>query len=233
MVARDTGPPIAKSSAFRIAPPPMHSLYSTLPSSAAMASAHRSSRPAVFVDKDGTLTENVSHNADPALQRFMPGAAESLAALQRAGFALVVVSNQSGLARGHFSLAQFMALCDALREQLRSHGVVLTDLLFCPHAPGADGRPVCICRKPGPWMLRQAASMHELDLAQSWMVGDTLDDVEAGHRAGCRSVLYDAGGETERNDSALRHPELQETDWDAIAHHIVAQRGLAGAGACA
>lgn len=214
----------------------MQPLSFTPPAAATLVPVHRAARPAVFVDKDGTLTENAAYNADPALLRFMPGATESLASLQRAGYALVIVSNQSGLARGHFSLTQFMTLCDALRAQLRAHGVVLTDLLFCPHAPGADGRPVCICRKPGPWMLRQAASMHELDLARSWMVGGTLDDVEAGHRAGCRSVLYDAGdggAETEWNDSALRQPELQETDWDAIVHHIVAQRGHASAGACA
>lgn len=191
-------------------------------------------RPAVFIDKDGALIENVPHIADPVLLRFRPAAVESLAALRHAGFALVVVSNQSGLALRRFTLAQFMHLCDVMREQLRARaGVVLTDFLFCPHAPGDDGRPVCICRKPGPWMLRQAASMHGLDLARSWMVGDTLDDVEAGHRAGCRSVLYDAGGESVWADAALRRPDLRTTDWNSIVQHIVAEQAAATAGAIA
>ena len=179
-------------------------------------------RPAVFVDKDGTLVENVPYNADPALLCFMPAAPEALAALSRAGYAIVVVSNQSGLALGRFTDAEFARLQSALRRQLRQRtGVVLTDFLFCPHAPGADGAPACTCRKPAPGMLLQAARQHRLDLARSWMVGDILDDVEAGRRAGCRTVLLDSGGETVWRRSPLRTPDLQCTDWDDIVHLIL------------
>jgi D-glycero-D-manno-heptose 1,7-bisphosphate phosphatase len=185
------------------------------------------SRPAVFVDKDGTLVENVPYNADPARLRFLPGAPEALAALAAAGFALVIVSNQSGLGMKLFTLAQFMDLCNALRQQLHTRsGVVLTDLLFCPHAPGPDRRPICACRKPQPWMITTAARAHGLDLAHSWMVGDTLDDVEAGHRAGCRALLLDSGGETEWREGPWRTPEQRLADWDAVARHILGDRGL-------
>jgi len=179
-------------------------------------------RSAVFIDKDGTLVENVPYNADPALQRFMPAACESLAALAAAGHALLVVSNQSGLALGYFTRAQFARLQAALQQQLREQaGVELTDFVICPHAPGPSGTPACLCRKPAPGMLLRAARMHGLDLSKSWMVGDTLDDVEAGHRAGCRSVLFDSGGETLWRQSPLRNPDARCTDWDDVAHVIL------------
>ena len=179
-------------------------------------------RPALFVDKDGTLVDNVPYNVDPALLRPRPGALRALRALQDAGFAIVVVTNQSGLARGLFSAAQLQALCEALHRQLQQEaGVTLTDILHCPHEPGSHGQPQCLCRKPRPGMLIEAGRRHRLDLARSWMVGDTLDDVEAGHRAGCRSLLYDSGGETVWRRSSMRWPEKQVTDWDAVVRHIL------------
>lgn len=179
-------------------------------------------RPAVFLDKDGTLLVDVPYNADPALVRWQPGACEALASLQQAGYALVVVSNQSGLARGRFSAAQFERLRASIARRLSAEaGVRLTDFVFCPHAPRADGSPACVCRKPQPLMLRHAAAEHGLDLKRSWMVGDTLDDVEAGRRAGCRTILYDSGGETLWQTGPERTPHARQRHWAEVARTIL------------
>ncbi|WP_233369850.1 D-glycero-alpha-D-manno-heptose-1,7-bisphosphate 7-phosphatase [Roseateles cellulosilyticus] len=178
-------------------------------------------RPALFIDKDGTLIENVPYNADPALLRFMPGAGEALTRLQRTGIALVIVTNQSGLARGYFTRAQFARLQQALLQRLQQEfGVAIDGFEVCPHAAGAEGRPGCLCRKPAPGMLIRAAHRHGLDLSRSWMVGDILDDVEAGHRAGAGGLLFDSGGETTWRRSPLREPDAVFTDWAAVADHI-------------
>jgi len=180
-------------------------------------------RPCLFIDKDGTLIENVPYNVDPAQLRFMPGAGEALARLAAAGLALVIVTNQSGLARGYFSRAQFAQLQDVLLKRLRDEaGVVIDDVMLCPHEPDAQGRPACLCRKPAPGMLIGAARRHGLDLSRSWMVGDTLDDVEAGRRAGARGLLFDSGGETVWRRSPLREPEAVFLDWSALAAHVLA-----------
>jgi D-glycero-D-manno-heptose 1,7-bisphosphate phosphatase len=182
-----------------------------------------SARAAIFVDKDGTLIDDVPYNVDPALLCFKAGAPAALAALASQGFALLVASNQSGLARGLFTRAQFAQLQAALERRLFDEaGVRLLDVVICPHAPGADGTPQCLCRKPAPGLLLRAARRHGLDLARSWMVGDTLDDVEAGHRAGCRAVLFDSGGETVWRRTPLRQPEACLPHWDEVVQHILA-----------
>jgi histidinol-phosphate phosphatase family protein len=177
------------------------------------AAAPPPQRPAVFLDKDGTLVVDVPYNADPALLRFTPRALPALRALRCAGYALVVVSNQPGLALGRFSAAEFETLRRALQDRLRREaGVALDGFFFCPHAPEAG----CDCRKPAPGLLRQAADALGLDLARSWMVGDILNDVEAGHRAGCRGVLLDVGHETLWQLTPPRRPHHRAKDlWDA------------------
>jgi histidinol-phosphate phosphatase family protein len=182
-------------------------------------------RPAVFVDKDGTLVENVPYNVERSRLRFTRGALPALQLLAREGFALVVVSNQPGLALGRFTLAQFArlqaALCDRLRDEA---GIELSGFYVCPHAPGSGDRPACLCRKPAPGLLQQAALAHRFDRAGSWLVGDILDDIEAGRRAGCRTVLLDVGNETEWRSSPLRTPHVRARDLLEAARYIVAVR---------
>jgi histidinol-phosphate phosphatase family protein len=181
-------------------------------------------RPAVFIDKDGTLVENVPYNVDPALLRFTPHALGALRTLERAGYALVVVSNQPGLALGRFTRAQFVALQQALVAKLRDEGgVELTALHVCPHAPPGAGGWTCLCRKPAPGLLYQAARRHGLDLARSWMIGDILDDIEAGRRAGTRTVLLDVGNETEWRMTPLRTPHYRCRDLGEAAAFIQQQ----------
>jgi len=184
---------------------------------------------AIFIDKDGTLIDDLPYNVDPARVAFAPYALAALRRLHDAGFALIVVSNQSGLATGRFTADAFARLQRSLAARLGAEGgVELTDFLYCPHAPAPDGRPACACRKPAPGMLLDAARTHGIDLAASWMVGDILDDIEAGRRAGCRTVLLDVGNETEWRPapagSADRTPHHTSADWRQVAQIILARR---------
>jgi histidinol-phosphate phosphatase family protein len=156
--------------------------------------------PAVFLDKDGTLLEDVPYNVDPGRMRLMGTAAEALGRLGDAGYALVVVSNQSGVGRGLFPEEALEPVGERLHELFLRAGARLAGFYFCPHVP-EDQDPLhgvtCDCRKPAPGLLRRAAVDLGLDLAASWMLGDILDDVEAGNRAGCRSILVGSEHETE------------------------------------
>jgi D-glycero-D-manno-heptose 1,7-bisphosphate phosphatase len=177
---------------------------------------------AVFLDKDGTLVDDVPYNADPARLAFTPHALDALHLLDAHGYALVVVTNQSGLGRGLFERAAFARLQAALVAMLEREGLRLAGFYVCPHAPSGDPRrPACLCRKPAPGLLRQAARALDIDLARSWMVGDILNDVEAGRRAGCRTVLLDVGHETEWLLSPLRTPHHRCADLLHAARTIV------------
>ena len=145
------------------------------------------SRRAVFFDRDGTLMEETHYCSDPAQVRVFEGAGDALDLLRAAGFAVVVVSNQSGIGRGFFTVEQYRAV---EAEFLRQIGAGRIDRsYFCPDAPGAPS----ICRKPEPGMLLAAARDLDLDLVQSWMVGDKAGDIECGRRAGTRTILVRTG----------------------------------------
>ena len=181
-------------------------------------------RDAVFLDKDGTLVENVPYNADPAKMLLAPGAAEGIRLLHQNGFRLFVVSNQSGVARGHFALDDLIRVEERLRALMAGAGAVLHGFYFCPHHPDgsvAEYSTRCDCRKPQPGMILNAARDHAVDLTRSWFVGDILDDVEAGRRAGCRTILIDNGNETEWQTSPDRTPHHVATDLIDAAQIIV------------
>jgi D-glycero-D-manno-heptose 1,7-bisphosphate phosphatase len=171
---------------------------------------------AIFLDKDGTLVEDVPYNVDPALLSLTWHAGEALQMLQhQLGYAIYIVSNQSGVARGLFTEAALSPVEQRLKELLAQYGVVLSGFYYCPHHPeGVVDRYAisCTCRKPMPGMLLRAASEHDIDMGRSWMIGDILNDVEAGVRAGCRTVLIDNGNETEWKQSPLRVPTLTAPD---------------------
>lgn len=182
-------------------------------------------RPALFVDLERSLVEHLPDSAEPAQLRFQPGAGDALAQLQGAGLALVVVTNQSRLASGRFARAEFAKLQHMLEWRLLDEfGVALDDVAVCPHAPDAHGRPACLCRMPAPGLLLRMAQSHGLDLAQSFIVGDTLDAVEAGHRAGATGLLLDTGAETVWRRSPLRAPAATATAWAGLAAHVLARQ---------
>jgi histidinol-phosphate phosphatase family protein len=178
--------------------------------------------PAVFVDKDGTLVEDLPYNVDPARMRFTARALPALRLLSGQGYQIIVVTNQPGVALGYFGLDALHRLRRALARRLDRAGVPLAGFYACPHAPGPE--PRCGCRKPAPGLLQLAARTHGLDLARSWMVGDILDDVEAGRRAGCRTVLLDVGNETVWRPGPMRMPHGRADDLHAAAEFILAHQ---------
>jgi D-glycero-D-manno-heptose 1,7-bisphosphate phosphatase len=153
-------------------------------------------RPAVFIDRDGTLTEEVGYVNHPSRLRLLPRSAEAIRRLNQAGVAAVVATNQAGVARGYFSEGVLHAVNAALLGQLEEAGAHLDGLYVCPHHP-SEGEPpyraACDCRKPAPGLLLRAARELDLDLAASTMVGDKASDLEPARRVGARSVLVLTG----------------------------------------
>ncbi len=166
-------------------------------------------RPAVFLDKDGTLLADVPYNVDPLLMRLAPGACEALQIFAELDIPLYVVSNQSGVALGNFSIDALDIVDKRLRELVRDCGAMLSGIYWCTHHPDGSFAPynrLCDCRKPAPGMLLRAAREQGIALEESWFAGDILDDVEAGNRAGCRTVLIDNGNETVWRRGPFREP---------------------------
>jgi histidinol-phosphate phosphatase family protein len=177
-------------------------------------------RPAIFLDKDGTLLENVPFNADPSRMRWAPTACAALATLAALRMPLFVVSNQAGIARGLLRESDMHVIESELRTRFASCGAELAAYYYCPHdAPG--GIVQCACRKPGTGMLRRAAEEHGIALGSSWMIGDILDDVEAGSSAGCRTILIDNGNETEWRFGPGRVPGMRMPTLEAAARAIM------------
>jgi histidinol-phosphate phosphatase family protein len=151
----------------------------------------RAARPAVFLDKDGTLIEDLPYNVDPRRIRLAPGAAAALPRFHDAGYVIAIVTNQSGIARGYFTPDDLFGVRDHLGAVMAELGVPLAGFYFCPHEPegGDDGPPGCECRKPLPGLIHQAAVDLDIDLRRSWFIGDTWMDAVAGRQAGCRTIL--------------------------------------------
>ena len=182
------------------------------------------SRAAVFLDKDGTLVENLPYNVDPARIRLAPDALTAVAQLHAHGYVIVVITNQAGVARGKFEERALHGVELRLRELLAPVQVPLAAMYWCPHQPdGVVPRYAveCDCRKPLPGLLWKAARALDLDLGRSWMVGDILDDIEAGRRAGCRTVLLDVGHETQWRLSSLRLPHFVSPNLARAAAAII------------
>jgi D,D-heptose 1,7-bisphosphate phosphatase len=157
-------------------------------------------RRAIFLDRDGTVTIDTGYPSDPDEVELLPGAADGLRTLRDRGWALVLVSNQSGVGRGMITPEQAQAVHDRLMVALRASGVELDGAYYCPHAPD----DACECRKPRSGLLRRAAAELRLDLAGSVMVGDRQSDIEAGKEAGCTTVLLGPG----EGD-----PDVRAADW--------------------
>ncbi|MEH2066677.1 MAG: HAD family hydrolase [Nostoc sp.] len=178
---------------------------------------------AVFIDKDGTLIEDVPYNVDPNLIQLTPGAIAALQILQKLAYKLIVISNQSGVARGYFHESQLVVVKERLLELLSKQGVTLDDFYYCPHYPDGvvpEYAITCECRKPEPGLILRAACEHNVDLENSWFIGDILNDVEAGHRAGCKAILIDNGNETEWQMSPIRIPDYIVADLETAAQVI-------------
>jgi len=155
--------------------------------------------PAVFLDRDDTLVVDSEFIDHPDKIVLVPGAIEAVRRLHRAGYRVVVASNQSGIARGYFDEKQLDAIHERLRELLAKGNEYLDGIYYCPYLDGPEAkvdryRQTSELRKPAPGMLLQAAKELDLDLQCSWMVGDSARDVQAGAAAGCRTILVSRNG---------------------------------------
>jgi len=159
-----------------------------------------SKQPAVFVDRDDTLIKDSGYMRDPAQIHIYPGVPAALRKLRDDGFAVVIVTNQSGIARGFLTEEELRSVHEALQEQLAERGSAVDAIYYCPYLDGRDAkveeyRMDSDMRKPRPGMLLKAAADLHLDLDQSWMVGDKASDVEAGRAAGCRTIMIGSGAD--------------------------------------
>jgi D-glycero-D-manno-heptose 1,7-bisphosphate phosphatase len=180
---------------------------------------------AVFLDRDGTLNVNTGYVGDPENVVLVPFAAEGARMLTDAGFALVVISNQSGIARGYFTAADADAVDVRLKQLLGARGVQLAASYRCPHWPDEE-RPAsiaaCDCRKPRPGLLLRAAADLGIDLARSWIIGDRLLDMQAGHAAGCRCVFVrGVPPHHPEEDLTPSPPEYRAADLRDAARYII------------
>src|SRR5690242_10398777 len=174
---------------------------------------------AVFIDKDGTLIKDIPYNVNPELIEFEDGAFESLLKLQQNGFKLIVISNQPGVALGYFKEEELKSLGEKIKGLLLEKEIILDGFYYCPHAENDN----CYCRKPMPGLLLGAGEKHGINLSESWMIGDILNDVEAGNRSACKSILVDNGNETEWIWSDHRKPNFIVTDLRSAAEIILLQ----------
>ena len=151
--------------------------------------------PAVFLDRDGTLMRDVDYCGDPAQVEVFPGAADALRKLKTAGYKLIIVTNQSGIARGYFNENDYRAV---EREFLHQMGEgLIDDTYYCADLPGTNS----VRRKPAPGMVLEAQRDHHLDLARSYFLGDKASDVECGRNAGVKTILVQTGYGADENSS--------------------------------
>lgn len=184
-------------------------------------------RPAVFLDRDGTLIGERNYLADPAGVAFIPGSVEALRALRAAGYVLVVVTNQSGIARGLYTLEAYHAVAGRLDEMLAAAGVPVDATYFCPHHPDVTGP--CACRKPATGMYLQAAAELGIRPRASWYVGDKITDVLPALALGGRGILVRTGYGHELEEATPPGVAVV-ADLAAAAAHILAVDPPQGAG---
>lgn len=179
---------------------------------------------AVFIDKDGTLIPDIPYNVNPDLITISDEVIQGLQLLQSEGYLLIIISNQSGVARGYFPIEALKGVEEKIAELLLEHEIKITDFYFCPHYTEGSVKEyvvACNCRKPKPGMILQACKDHNIDASNSWMIGDILNDVEAGNTAGCKTVLLDNGNETEWTTGNTRTPTYLATGFLNAAGFIV------------
>jgi D-glycero-D-manno-heptose 1,7-bisphosphate phosphatase len=166
-------------------------------------------KPAVFLDRDGTIVEDVGYLRDSNRMHLLPGAAAAIRRLNAGDFPVLVVTNQSGIARGLLSVDDYRRTEQRLNEMLAEGGARLDGHYFCPHLPEITGP--CDCRKPGTLLYRQAAERFDLDLGRSWWIGDRARDVLPAEAFGARGILVLTGDASEMPDAAA-HRFLRAAD---------------------
>jgi D-glycero-D-manno-heptose 1,7-bisphosphate phosphatase len=178
----------------------------------------------VFLDRDGTIAEEVGYLNHLSRFRMFPFAGPAIRCLKEAGFAVIVVTNQSGVARGYFPESLVREVNELMQRELAALGAALDGVYYCPHGSAES----CDCRKPKTGMVERAARVHQLDLALSYVVGDRYGDMELAFRAGCRAVFvrsgYGLGEETCHAKDWPRQPDAVVDDLQGAAEWILGQK---------
>lgn len=176
-------------------------------------------RRAVFMDRDGTISEEVGYINHPSRYRVFPYSAEAVRLLNEAGWLAILVTNQAGVARGYFTEDVITAVHDVLRQELERDGARLDAIYYCAHHPTVGEQPYrfdCDCRKPKPGLIERAAQDFDIDLAQSWMIGDRYSDIELARNAHTSAAFVLSGygrGEWEYQRAAWKHePDMVAED---------------------
>jgi len=181
-------------------------------------------KKAVFIDRDGTLIKDIPYNANPELITFEYYAGEMLQQLKKRGYLLFIISNQPGIALGYYSEEDVYKMHQAIRRKLLQYGVQFDGVYYCPHLSGGavkDYAVDCGCRKPKPGLILKAAKDFNVDVKASWMIGDILNDMEAGNIAGCKTILIDNGNETEWKLNVIRTPAHTVKDLEQATEIIL------------
>ena len=191
-----------------------------------MTSAPVPSRSAVFLDRDGTINEDVNYLSRPEDLKLLPGVAAGLRRLQE-HYELIVITNQSGIARGYFDERRLQEIHRRLDAMLAAYDVRISRYYYCPHHPDCTDSPygiVCQCRKPQPLLYRRAVQDYHLDAASSWAVGDRLRDCLGALQLGCRGVLI-GGGSAQKEEARRFYPQiLTAADFTEAAQIILDSR---------
>lgn len=171
-------------------------------------------RPAVFLDRDGTIMVDTGYPKYARQVKLIPGAVDALKAFQEKGFLIIIVSNQSGIGRGYMTRAQANNVHKRVISLLERSGVTIDEACYCPHAPEDE----CDCRKPSPTMLLDASRKFNIDLSSSFMIGDREVDIETGKRAGCRTVRLRAGDDKKPGSVAA---DYENDNWIELARYVL------------
>ena len=162
---------------------------------------------AVFLDRDDTIIKDVNYCSCPEDVHLLPKAAAGIRLLNQSGLKVIIITNQSGIARGYLDISMLGRIHEKLKSDLAQYGAFINAIYYCPHHPDDN----CDCRKPKPGMLIQAAADNSIDLRNSYMVGDYRSDIEVGLAAGCKTVLINS------NNSTI---QMQDIPPDYVARHL-------------
>jgi D-glycero-D-manno-heptose 1,7-bisphosphate phosphatase len=178
---------------------------------------------AVFLDRDGVITQEPPHYAHELSQlELIPKSADAIRLLNENGFVVIVASNQAGIAHGYYREEDAILFHQAMKENLAKEGAYIDAIYYCPHQPEAKierYRVDCDCRKPKPGMLTRAEKELNIDLKQSFIVGDKLSDIEAGKRAGCKTIMVRTGqGVEELKSNEIDCDYVANDLYDAVQH---------------
>ena len=168
---------------------------------------NESKKPAIFLDRDGVINKEVNYLSNPNDFEFIDGSIKALQILKKKGYLLIVITNQAGIARRYFTEITLHKIHEKMMKTLNKNKIFLDDIFYCPHHPEFTG--ACNCRKPSPGMIMQAMKKYNIDMENSYMIGDTLNDINTGKNAHCKTVLVLTGhGKKEQKKISKIKPDM-------------------------